>query len=528
LEPTLPTLSRDSKRLKWNWNVPKPRVWAGAIIAGFLIWNLANLHDYGLSYDEPIGMRRGEETTGLFRAFLTGSEPEYNLTYATYQLYPSFYAFLNYQCAEFLKDRGMDPIAAGHILNLLTGTFGLVVLFLFASRLYGERAGAWAVLFLALFPRFAAHAHYNAKDLPVMVFSLLTLYLLYLAYGSRKNILWAAAGISFGLSINAKLDALLIIPVFVGGWAIHWVQDRSYPLKQALVHAGMLLYCALVTLFLLWPLLWLDPLLLFKAVNHFSGTFNYFQVSYMGGLYPINEMPWHYMSVHLMAVTPLPMLMFSVIGLGLIFRQIRSKEQTLAAALLLLLLLLPLLIRLFPGALQYGGMRHVFLVVPVLAVAAGLGFCWILDHMRRFRCGSLLSFASIAVVVGWLSWQNFQVHPHQGSYLNEGVRAALPPEKLADYFDFHAWSTPLHHGVKWLNANAPEGATVHVPNQRYLVMHYRLRSDLIVTESGPADFIMFPIWRKDLSAKLRNPPVYAVQCYGADLLLIHSPAPADE
>jgi hypothetical protein len=164
-----------------------PRVWAALVTGLFLVWNLVNLHEYGLSYDEPAGMRRGEETARVFRSLATGGEVSVALTSAAPEYHPGFYAFVNYQIARFLTRQGLDPIAAGHVLNVLVATLGLGVMYVLAERLYGGWVGLWAVVFLALYPRFVAHAHYNGKDVPVMVFTLLTIYLLCLAHERRRS-----------------------------------------------------------------------------------------------------------------------------------------------------------------------------------------------------------------------------------------------------------------------------------------------------------------------------------------------------
>jgi hypothetical protein len=233
-------------------------------------------------------------------------------------------------------------------------------------------------------------------------------------------------------------------------------------------------------------------------------------------------MPWHFLGMHLLAVSPVVMLVCLAIGVWQLARQVGARDKTFGNALLMLLLLVPLMARLYPGALQYDGMRHVFVVVPVLAVLAGLGFGWVLNLARGLRHGVWWRGVMITGVPLWLLWQNAQAHPYQGSYLNEVVRAILPPRELADHFDFHSWGTPLHHGVGWLNTHAPVGATVYVPHQRHLLRHYRLRPDLLVTAAPPADLVMYPSWRRDLNAVLGGEPRYAVQCYGADLLLIHA------
>jgi hypothetical protein len=201
---------------------------------------------------------------------------------------------------------------------------------------------------------------------------------------------------------------------------------------------GAFLYCAAATVFLLWPRLWVDPWLLFRAVGHFSGEFNRFEVSYLGQLYSIDAMPWHFLGMHLLAVSPVVMLVCLAIGVWQLARQVGARDKTFGNALLMLLLLVPLMARLYPGALQYDGMRHVFVVVPVLAVLAGLGIAWVLDLTRGLRRGAWWRGVVMTGVPLWLLWQNVQAHPYQGSYLNEVVRTILPPRELADHFDFHS------------------------------------------------------------------------------------------
>jgi hypothetical protein len=214
-------------------------------------------------------------------------------------------------------------------------------------------------------------------------------------------------------------------------------------------------------------------------------------------------------------------LLCIAVGAVVLWRTGRSGERLFGTSLLLFWIALPLAVRLFPGVLQYDGMRHVFIVVPPLLVLAAIGFQAVLTAVSERRRLAIVSAPIVGIVAAWLVWQNVQAHPHQASYLNEAVRTALPPEKLGSYFDFHGWGTPLHHAVNWLNLDAPEGATIHVTNMRSLLSQYDLRADLVVVSSGPADFIMFPSWRGDYMESYTSAPLFSVRCFGADLLLIH-------
>ena len=191
-------------------------------------------------------------------------------------------------------------------------------------------------------------------------------------------------------------------------------------------------------------------------------------------------------------------------------------------ALLWCWLLVPLLARMKPGALQYDGMRHVFLVVPALALLAGFG----VDQMlKQWIWRTRILFPSVAFCCGllaWLSWQTVQIHPYQGSYLNEGVRLFIPGPKLGDYFDFYSWGTPLKAGADWLDSHAPSHASVAVPNHLPTLQYYALRNDLRFEKADNADFIMVMGWRKDLRERFDSSLLFSVRCYGADLLLIYA------
>jgi hypothetical protein len=184
-------------------------------------------------------------------------------------------------------------------------------------------------------------------------------------------------------------------------------------------------------------------------------------------------------------------------------------------------MLFPLLARMKPGALQYDGMRHVFLVVPVLALWAGVG----VDQLHQQWVGrSRTVFPAVALacsVLAWLVWQTVQIHPYQGSYLNEGVRLVVRDQTLGDYFDFYSWGTPYKGGVEWLNSNATANFTVGAANDRYLLRSYPLRKDLTLLKSDNADFNVVMGWRKDLRKRFDAPPLFSVTCYGTDLLLIY-------
>ncbi len=515
--PPLPVTTAPRQSLLGRWETAV----AVVVIALFAYVNFHNIGRYGMSWDEPAGMGRGRDMAAIISHVFTGSY--YSADYFSHsRFHPTFYAFVNYELAGMMMNHSMDPVPAGHVLNLLVATLGLAVLYFLASRLFTPRVGLFSVLFFALYPRFIAHAHFNSKDMPVMVFVLLTVCLMYLAIKSGRTSFWIWAGVAMGVAVSTKLEALMIL-LFMGAAAL-MSRIRGYPVnwrnRWPLIMAGT----TAVTVFALWPVLWLDPFFLFRAVGFFSGEFEWFSAPYLNQFYMVGHLPWHYTLLHVLAVTPLVTLACAVLGAALLANRIRHREGVFEAALILCWATVPVLIRCLGCFLQYDGMRHVFVIVPALAMIAALGLDWLVTVMSKALAGRIAAVAVSAGAFGWLFVQCTIGHPYQGSYLNEAVRAALPKDKLGHYFDFSSWAVPLQDGVVWLNKNAPPNARIRVMQGDYpsfLIGEYSLRGDITVSNvegDAPDLIVASSLARIDVPG---YKPIFSVKCNGTDLLIIY-------
>ena len=500
----------------------QPAFWAVILALAFFIFNLAQIGRYGLSYDEPEGMERGQQTialvTGLFHpADEGGLAPGSDWLHH----HPSFYATCNYVVSGCLtRGFGWSTIPAGHFLNLLTASAGLVLLFFLGRRLFNPRVGLVAMLFMVLFPRFIAHAHFNAKDVPVMVMGLLALLLMLRAADRRRTRDWILAAFGFALAVTTKLDGLFLLPIFLIPWFIRSL--RSNHRWSDLRKLGWFAACSLGFIVLLWPELWLDPFRLLRSVLDFSGEFHPFDQAYLGREYPMDQLPWGYTLMNLVAVTPLILLAAAGAGaagsLWRLFRWQTAFEQ----ALVWCWILAPLLPRMLPGVCRYDGMRHVFLVVPALALLAGLAADRFLA-CRPSPVGRLLAPLALGGALVWSAWQVIECHPCEAYYLNEAVRATVPGPKLPEYFDCYGWGTLNTQGVAWVNAHAPPHATVAVAENFDRLFYYGLRWDLEpVRDPDQADYMVAGVWRGDLPGRFPDPPVFSVRCYGMDLLGVYA------
>ena len=502
--------------------VKKPAFWAIAIAVSFFIINLAQIGRYGMSYDEPEGMERGRQTVALVAGTIwpaSGKESEYRPGWI--HNHPTFYATCNYGvCLALTKWFGCRPIPAGHFLNLLTASAGLVALFHLGRLLFNTVVGLVAEVFMVFFPRFIAHAHFNGKDVPMMVFGTLALVLLIVADRRGQVRYWILAGLGVAVAATTKLDGLFVLPIFLVPWLVKtlWSEHRLADLGKM----GWFVGVSVVFIYALWPELWKDPLHLFHAVSNFAQDWRIKDASYLGHTYRVDHLPWHYNTMEFIAATPLILLALVCVGMGWSLWCLFRRQNPFQHGLLWCWILFPVLPRMLPGIIKYDGMRHIFLIVPAVAIMAGLGVEQLLARWKG-RVGYKLAPVVCCGAIVWSGWQILECHPYEGFYLNEAVRAAIPGPKLGYYFDFYGWGTYYTQGVEWVNAHAPAHATVSMGSDSSRLVFYGLREDLEpVPDMDKADYVLVGYWSEVNPDHFHDPPELCLRCYGADLLRVYA------
>jgi hypothetical protein len=502
----------------------KPAFWAIAIAVSFFVFNLAQIGRYGLSFDEPNGMERGRETVALVAGTIwPASGRESDETFDFLHIHPSFYASCNYGVSMALtKWFGWNPIPAGHFLNLLTASAGLIALFYLGKLLFNSTVGLVAEIFMVFFPRFIANAHYNEKDVPVMVFGTLALLLLIVATRKGQIRYWILAALGVAVAVTTKLDGLFVLPIFLVPWLAKslWSNNRLADIRNL----GWFLGATSVFIYMLWPELWTNPLHLFHSVSSFAEGWSGeppIKFPYLNHSYAVNQFPWHYDVMQFIAVTPLILLLSAAAGMALSLRTVLLRRDLFVHGLLWCWILFPVVPRMLPGVVKYDGMRHIFLITPAVAIMAGLAVEQLIARLRTWPGYKLAAPIAFCGVIVWSGWQVFECHPYEGFYLNEAVRAVVPGPKLSHYFDFYGWGSPYTQGVDWVNAHAPFHASVATRQFPFLLTYEGLREDLETsTEDDSADYLL-GTWNGAAPAGFHNPPAFCLRCYGANILCVY-------
>lgn len=485
--------------MKLNINKIYPA--AAIIILCFLVINVINLDQYGESVDE--GPSRGRVATAKRYAnafFGTGkSDATKDPKIISDPMHPSFYALVNHEFARMMvRLFKTDPINASHLCNVILFAFGLIFLFFLAKKMFNNRVALYSLVTLVLFPRLIAHAHFNPKDTPLMIFMLITFCFLYYAVTTHQMTYWFLGGLCWGLSLSTKLDAFFMVPIFLFSYGPYAVVNKERVNISARIMGPILfLAIAMIEMYLLWPLLWKDPLHVVRAMHYFSLHFISVPVLYFGNFIDSTEMPWHYLPVYLFMVTPGFTLIFAAAGMYIAGKNIKEFKYS----LLIAWFILPIIARIISGANQYNGIRHIFLVIPALALLAGVGF----DKMVCHRWNKYVRIILVVIISFSLCREVILYHPFQGTYFNETVRILIP-KNLQDHFHTDYWGTSYRQGIEWLVDNAKKGSSVCLVTFAGLYENYRdrfgpERPDLIFDCKDNSDYLMsimsFPFWRVD-------------------------------
>ena len=472
----------------------------------FLAINIATIPNYGINWDNSMHYNRGH---AYLHYFLTGKTNYLDLPKhktldesvdfkdirgnymplferSKRSTWESDYRRSYYQSDVFNfeyfkeKDSGHPPIngilaaTSNYIFYQKLGIlgdlyshqlFGVVIAFLlvlgiaiFTFYLFGIFPAIIAASSLSLYPLFLGESHFNIKDPVLTSFFGLTIITIYFGVIKRKTQLIFLSAIFAGLSLGTKFNALFL-PLIILPWLIlYWWRNEKLKIKKkwiiTLLAAGIIPF---LIFYVFWPYLW------FNGLAGVSSILNYYVDEGTGTTSDLSKfilLGFNFFPLTwIITTTPIPILIFSVIGIiWLINKIVKRKDHT--SLLILLWLLVPILRVTFPNTTIYGGVRHVMEFIPALAITAGIGTHYFLNRFKKIKTSLtiLISFLFVLVLI-----EMIKIHPNQNIYFNQligGLSGAK--DKKIPYWG-NSFGNAYEQGIEWLNKNAEPNAKLGLP-----------------------------------------------------------------
>lgn len=323
-----------------------------------------------------------------------------------------------------------------------TAMFGLnallMLLFAFAVwRVFGDVMAIAATMFFAIDPTVAAHMPVVMTDLPVALCSGAAVILAAFAFSTWRPLDLTIAALVLGVALTSKHSAILAFAVIAAvGTLMALVWPRGEAFKKRLLHLGAVGVVLIVAVVVLWgaylfqyyesPLTDEDqfnrPLTakigdvhspVYRAGLNLMINGHLFPRSYtwgmadtiragaegragssfvMGKLY-YGSTPWFFAPLMIAVKLPLGLLLLVLVGTAIFFA--RKVPEGFTPPILGLALLSAIVIVFVTRGSSYGGIRHLLLVYPLLALLASLVVVY-RSRIRSHFMGVVLAIGLVA------------------------------------------------------------------------------------------------------------------------------------
>lgn len=368
------------------------------------------------------------------------------------QIIPSLSQYLLYDRLNFLT------LTNGYNFPMvISGSAGLGILFIFVASTLGVETGFISVLFLGLLPVYFEYLHNDMKDIPNAVFFTLSIYMFWRLENKPDLKRLFLAVVSFAIAFNIKINSVFI-PVICGVWLVA-INIRHIVEKRKLYFLLSYFIFAPVSAILLWWPFWRNPLGKLLELPHFYSLNTYnMPVLLSGNIYRSGvNMPWFYPYLYIAITTPLPILIFFIIGLYICFKKITSKEKI--YPLMLIWFFIPIVRYFSPKAGAIDGVRHFMEIVFPLSFIAAAGFTALLSYLKKFNNHTYLKYFLIFIISVSLIRNIIVFHPYESSFFNMLIGGI---EGANNKFDINFWGTPQKEAVDWLNNHASYDSKVYI------------------------------------------------------------------
>lgn len=488
-----------------------------SLLAFFLLLGFFTANQYGMTWDEAAQQHVGRVALD----YLQGHTDKMEFLREDLVYYGPFFEIANqYFSWSLLESFDISFVVAFHVLIILSAALGLLFLFKLVSKIFNPQIAFWSSVFLVLLPRFIAHSQYNSKDIPLLSGFVMVFYFLYGGFVEKKRLSLVWAGVFFGLTLAIRLDAILILPIF---FIPFWLTGGNFKRIKNFLWPWPFLGISALAIYLVWPSLWSDPILIIDSFKYFLHHGWQGSVLYLGQVYQASQLPWHYAPVYLFLTIPLVILILIGFGFFKVFRDLRNRKNIFAYIFILTWIFLRVFLAILPGAVRYDGVRHFLPILPALMVVAALGFAFILKKLRK---KNILKTSLVVIVSVWLLVEFFIIFPFGGSYFNEITRL-IYPQNIEDRMEIEYWGATYKQGVDWLNQNSEQNSSFCVPIAQHLLQFYPIRQDLTFNCEKDANYLMFftrwsylPVDMEEIFDYKKSEPVFSLERYNSNLLEI--------
>ena len=435
--------------------------------------------DYGISWDEPDNATYGQQALHTYLTFDPPEEWHSNLE-SKGPFYMAFSVGFSSVLSRVIPN--WSEIEGLHFSYYVSFPLAVIAFYTLAKKIGGQ-SGALAASFLfATQPLLFGHAFINPKDIPFMSFFLITMSFgttsiehiqSEQSFSKSRWLIVIATGITLGLTTSLRvIGAFAFLLLFMWGF---YRCGRKFLLPSITIMG-----VASLTVYASWPYLWAHPIR--NLIESLIITLNFpwdNLVLYRGLVYPVDELPWHFLPFITLIQLTEPLLLLGTIGGLLMITSLLKKRVAGASAIFIIYFLwiaIPYGFALTTGSRVYDNSRQFLFALPPIALFTAPAFRKFFDLVKK----QWLQAAFVVLMIFPGLFGIFRLHPYEYIYYNAlvgGVRGAYRTYEL-DY-----WGTSYRDAMEYINGVAPRGAVVEVRGP-WISASAFAREDISVRNAG--------------------------------------------
>lgn len=376
-------------------------------------------------------------------------------------------------------------------------------------------------LFYILSPRIFAESFYNNKDLILLSLFSISIYYVLVFFKNENNFNSIKLGIISAICTSSRVLGILVIITCLLIYifdliSFFWVKIRSY--KKYLI----LILSYSICLIIIWPYLWDNPLKNFyNTIKIFSNYQHIMQVLYNGNYYSSNNLPWHYSIVWPLISTPIPHVIFFILGILYFIRRFSLRflkiddsnnknnhlwlgycEKFDVFLFFLLSIFFFLIIKL--NATLYDGWRQLYFVHSIIVYFAIYSIQKFYYYFKNIK---YIFKYLLAVYASFLIYVLFTMHPMQMVYFNLLAKRDISINYQVDY-----WGLSSIQAIKKILNYENKKSKIKIANASYVTLWRSLilldkkdknRIEFVGQDYKNADFI-FTNFNSEINTKI-NP-----------------------
>ena len=289
-------------------------------------------------------------------------------------------------------------LICSRVMTLLLALLLGVYVYRFSSLMFGTAGGLISLFFFTFCPNILAYSGICVPDMPLTVFTLITIYYLWRCFNGSGRLGVIPAGFFLGLALLSKFTALLLIPIVLILTALIMFMQKLNLIPKLLLIYGI----AALVLFAGYQ---------FEVTPLIQGNqYRLMQQGYGQGVFLMGQYSnhgwWYFYPLTVLMKTPIPVLLLFPLAIYLLLKVKATNMSFLAFMLVPILVFSAVFI--FSG--YSVGLRYLLPVYPFAFVLLG-----------AVSLASLKLRYFIGATAIWYVLSALYVSPHYLAYFNEAV-----------------------------------------------------------------------------------------------------------